>query len=383
MNIKKNLGFYYRLVQQYRKNKAVFDRLLKLEHHPLTYYSVLNKALIEERDVIQATMAGDIVIVKDIIGNLQLTALVDELCRDHFDHGYENLENIHATKTLHEMIDCALQVKDALPTLVIQSSIMQRLLAPHSETFFLEQQPNFRLHLPYSTVSQNEDYIESRIGRGKLNPHGQHKDSWRYHPQNTINVWIALTHATEKNGLSLLPKSSEYHAKFNADEREIDPRVKTYPALQYVTNLDPGDALIFHAELLHGSIINTTNKTRAALSMRCTLDKPEFHKKYQYNYIKVDKGYFNNLTKEKLSPQGRFEPKSQSLSCLAFDERGSELQPQSYDESHIYIKTLGETRRFPRKCPHAGADLLNGELDESGKLICPSHRLCFHGEVCN
>ena len=35
-----------------------------------------------------------------------------------------------------------------------------------------------------------------------------------------------------------------------------------------------------------------------------------------------------------------------------------------------------------RKCPHAGADMMNGELNNKGELLCPSHRMCLAGKVC-
>ncbi|MBU2870947.1 phytanoyl-CoA dioxygenase family protein [Colwellia sp. E2M01] len=259
---------------------------------------------------------------------------------------------------------------------------MKRLLEPHVSAPYVELQPNFRLHLPYKIVKNHEQFIESRMGRGKLNPHGQHKDSWRYHPKNTINVWLALTPANKNNGLSILPNSAEYHPKFDVDKQEIAAGVKTYPVQQYISDMAAGDALLFKAELLHGSIINTSEKTRATLSMRCTTTKPNFHKKVVYNYIKISSKKFDNLSFDKLKPIGKFEPASTDCTFALAEEKKTSIKPIEYDENYIKIDIKGEIYSFPRWCSHAGTDLLNGELDDNGHLLCPSHRLCHLGKRC-
>jgi hypothetical protein len=292
------------------------------------------------------------------------------------------LGDIHNLKTVEQIVDDALAVRHSVPTLILQSSIMKRILDPHIKASYIELQPNLRLHLPYGKVKQHEAYVESRMGRGKLNPHGQHKDSWRSHPKNTINVWVAMSEANDKNGLALLPQSSEYQPRFDDGLQEIADGVKTYPSQQYTTDMQPGDAIIFQAELVHGSIINMTKKTRVALSMRCTPTEPEFHKRVTYNYIKVEGGKFDNLSKGKLFNHGDFEPLSRDSVFEPVEARNSSIMPVEYDDNHIKLEVNGQVKLFPRRCPHAGTDLLNGELDDNGQLLCPSHRMCIAGKPC-
>jgi len=260
---------------------------------------------------------------------------------------------------------------------------MKRLLAPHVASPYIELQPNFRLHLPYKEIKDHEALIESKMGRGKLNPHGQHKDSWRYHPKNTINIWLSLTQATQDNGLAILPQSADYQPKFDIKKQEIANGIKTYPIQQYVSQMNPGDALIFKAELLHGSIINTSDKTRATLSMRCTTEKPEFHKKVIYNYIKVKANKFENLSLEKLTASGTFEPESVDTIFAPAEKKQTSIQPIEFDDKTIKIMFKKTIYSYPRWCSHAGTDLLNGELDAHGNLLCPSHRLCHLAKRCN
>ncbi|MCJ8269401.1 MAG: phytanoyl-CoA dioxygenase family protein [Psychrosphaera sp.] len=381
--LRKKLGFYYRFIKQYHKNKSVFNQLIDLQQYPLSYYSHLQQQSIFEGDVISAVERGDVIIIKDLIGQLQLGDKFQALSKQFFDLDVDQLGDIHTLKNVEQIVDDALAVRHSVPSLILQSSIMKRLLEPHVNALYLELMPNLRLHLPYAKVKAYEQYVESRMGRGKLNPHGQHKDSWRYHPKNTINVWVALSEATDKNGMSMLPQSADYMPRFDVNLQEIASGVKTYPSQHYVTDLASGDALMFKAELLHGSIINMSKRTRVALSMRCTTTAPQFHKRLVYNYIKVENGQFDNLSKGKLSASGDFEPQSTDSIFQPAESKNTSIIPVEYDDTQIKLTINGQLKTFPRKCPHAGTDLLNGELNEKGQLMCPSHRMCIAGKPCD
>jgi ectoine hydroxylase-related dioxygenase (phytanoyl-CoA dioxygenase family) len=381
-SVRKFIGRYYRLLQQYSKNKQVFNQLIDLSSYSIRYFSILQQQEVPESQVMALVESGDIIKVNNLIGQLQLQQHFNAITKQYFDLDFEQLSEIHQQQSIEQVIDNSLNAKDSLAALVLQSSIMHRLLQPHSQTSYLELQPNLRLHLPYSQVKAKEAYIEARMGRGKINPHGQHKDSWRYHPKNTLNVWVAMTAANAKNGLAILPKSASYYPKYSASEREMEPGMKTYPSLQYVTDLTPGDALIFHAELLHGSVINMTRQTRVALSMRCTIKEPEFHQHTQPNYIKVAEGRFDNLSWAKLRRKGGFVPESSDHLYAPLEKHNSSIKPVEIDDDKIILAVNGELKSFPRRCPHAGTDMLNGELNDQGQLICPSHRMCLSGKPC-
>ena len=76
-----------------------------------------------------------------------------------------------------------------------------------------------------------------------MSPHGPHKDSWRYHPHNTINVWAALSDATPLNGMMIIPHTVDYSPKFA--NNEIIYGCDTYPEKQYITQMKSGDVLLF------------------------------------------------------------------------------------------------------------------------------------------
>lgn len=363
-------------------NKRIFNSIIDLSSYRLSYYSVLLDRTILEDEVIKQVLDGDIVICENLVECLNLSEQIESLCRQYYGIGYSDLSEIHKKRSVEEIIDSSIKAKNSALCLKIQSSIMSRLLAPHSKRFFLELHPNLRLHLPYQYIIDKIAYIEKRMGRGKLNPHGQHKDSWRFHPENTLNVWLSLTDSTNKNGLAILPKSANYMPKYDVNQQEISPSVKTYPSQQFVTNIKKGTALFFKAELLHGSIINTTEKTRVAFSMRCTIDEPKFHRTFQHNYIKVDNNRFGNLTIAKILGRHKFITPSRDSHFEPCESLDTHLRVTSFDEKRINIEIKGELKNFPRYCPHAGTDLLFGELDKNGNLLCPSHRMCIKSLAC-
>ena len=381
-SVRKFLGRCYRIPLQYAKNRQVFKKIIDLSSYSITYYSILQQRIVSETDVMGLVESGDIIKVNNLIGQLQLQPRLDALSKQYFNIDYEQLSDIHKFQSVEQVVDNSLSAKDSTAALVLQTSIMYRLLQPHTQSSYLELQPNLRLHLPYSKVKSKEAYIESKMGRGKINPHGQHKDSWRFHPKNTLNVWVSLTEANDKNGMAILPQSANYHPKYNAIEREMVPGMKTYPSLQYVTDMAAGDALIFHAELLHGSIINMSHQTRAAFSMRCTMSKPEFHRDKQYNYIKVQNKRFSNLSWAKIWSIGSFVSESKDYLYAPLEKHNSSITPVEIDDNKIKLMVNGQLKSFPRKCPHAGADMMNGELNNKGELLCPSHRMCLAGKVC-
>ena len=82
------------------------------------------------------------------------------------------------------------------------------------DNIFIELRPNIRLHPPYDFSRRYTNQIESKIGTGQMTTHSVHKDSWYFHPKNTLNVWVALTKTSDLSGLSVLENSQDYYPKF-------------------------------------------------------------------------------------------------------------------------------------------------------------------------
>lgn len=314
---------------------------------------------------------GHILLAKDFLNNAGLIGDFREVMSSAYGIPYDDLDRIHELLTIDQILDVTEKLKMDERILQLECSIFYGLFG-HSPELYAELMPNLRPHVPYHTVRGKEAEIEARVGRGKMNAHGPHKDSWRFHPSNTINVWLALSDVNPLNGMMLVPHSTDYLPKFA--DNEIVPGCDTYPDRQYLTQMNSGDALLFRAELMHGSILNQTDKTRFAFSMRCTVEEPDFHRDFMYNYVRISPSY-SNLTKLKLSAKSSFEPASRDDYFVDFGPQARPLREISREENgQLVVNTPDGEKTFCARCPHQGVPLRDGRL-ENGKIVCAQHQL--------
>jgi hypothetical protein len=340
------------------------------------FFSVKLNRNIDQSEIPDMVLSGDIIIAKDLTGNLGLNPTIDSILQSAYGVSLGEIDKIHDRLSTQEILSKTEKLKLSSPVLKLEADILKSLFSKNKE-LFIELMPNLRAHIPYRLTLKNESEIEKKVGRGKMNAHGPHKDSWRYHPRNTINVWVSFSKSTSLNGMFVLPDSLDYYPSFA--NNEIVPGCEIYPDKEYITDLDSGDAVIFAAELLHGSILNQTSSTRFAFSMRCSVSKPEFHKNFMYNYIQVAPS-FSNLTLDKILSQNLFKPGSEQTCSPSIESEMPKLKVVESTNKHLIIKTNNGLKRFSRYCPHKGIDLINGYL-ENDKLVCPQHRLRVNG-VC-
>ena len=144
-------------------------------------------------------------------------------------------------------------------------------------------------------------------------------------------------------------------------------------------DLEPGDLVVFLAELMHGSIINQTNDTRYTLSMRLSTTMPNSHidKLYWYDDLRINKDKAN--LKRVTIGEGSFNP----ASIHSDKYNGANIQDSKYkliqENSHIRVEdvTNGQCMgKFSKKCPHQGVNLMGGHYcAERNGLVCPAHRM--------
>lgn len=332
---------------------------------------VMSGETVSQSDVLKKLEAGHILLAKDFLNNTGLTKDFAEVMSGSYGIPYEDLNRIHELLTIDQILDVTEKLKMDERILGLECSIFYGLFG-YAPELYAELMPNLRPHVPYNTVRGKEEEIEARVGRGKMNAHGPHKDSWRFHPSNTINVWLALSDVTPLNGMMLVPHSVDYLPKFA--DNEIVPGCDTYPERQYLTQMNSGDALLFRAEVMHGSILNQTEKTRFAFSMRCTVEEPDFHRDFMYNYVRISPSY-SNLTKLKLSAKSSFEPASRDDFFIDFGPQSRPLREISREENgNLIVQTPDGEKSFCARCPHQGVPLRDGRL-ENGKIVCSQHQL--------
>jgi hypothetical protein len=332
---------------------------------------VISGETVPQADVLKKLDAGHILLAKDFLNNTGLTKDFTSVMSGAYGIPYEDLHRIHELLTIDQILDVTEKLKMDERILGLECSIFYGLFG-YSPELYAELMPNLRPHVPYNTVRGKEQEIEARVGRGKMNAHGPHKDSWRFHPSNTINVWLALSDVTPLNGMMLVPHSTDYLPKFA--DNEIVPGCDTYPERQYLTQMSTGDALLFRAELMHGSILNQTENTRFAFSMRCTVEEPDFHRDFMYNYVRIAPS-FSNLTRLKVAARSSFEPASRDESFADFGPQERPLREISREENgELIVNTPEGEKTFCARCPHQGVPLRDGRL-ENGRIVCSQHQL--------
>ena len=332
---------------------------------------VISGETVPQADVLKKLDAGHILLAKDFLNNTGLTKDFASVMSGAYGIPFEDLHRIHELLTIDQILDVTEKLKMDERILGLECSIFYGLFG-YSPELYAELMPNLRPHVPYNTVRGKEQEIEARVGRGKMNAHGPHKDSWRFHPSNTINVWLALSDVTPLNGMMLVPHSTDYLPKFA--DNEIVPGCDTYPERQYLTQMSTGDALLFRAELMHGSILNQTENTRFAFSMRCTVEEPDFHRDFMYNYVRIAPS-FSNLTRLKVAARSSFEPASRDESFADFGPQERPLREISREENgELIVNTPEGEKTFCARCPHQGVPLRDGRL-ENGRIVCSQHQL--------
>lgn len=335
------------------------------------FMDVMSGETIPREQVLAKLDAGHILVAKDFLNLTGLTADFATVMSGAYGIAYEDLGRLHELKSIDHILDVTEKLKMDERILQLECSIFFGLFG-HSPELYAELMPNLRPHVPYKTVQGKEEEIEARVGRGKMNAHGPHKDSWRFHPSNTINVWAALSQVTPLNGMMLVPHSASYQPKFA--NNEIVPGCDTYPERQYLTEMNTGDVLLFRAELMHGSVLNQTDQTRFAFSMRCTVAEPDFHRDFMYNYVRIAPS-FSNLTKLKITARSSFEPASRDEFFTEFGPQERTLRDTAREvDGKLVVQTPDGEKTFCARCPHQGVSLREGRL-ENGRIVCSQHQL--------
>ena len=319
--------------------------------------------------------------------------------------------------------------------------------------FFIDQSLNFRFHYPYENEkksklsrkifrclnlknyrnpekefnlakekSKNYKLDESDVSKinyfktnnNSLYLHSPHRDTWFAHSTEGTNFWWGISNVTDLNGMMLFTKVSNYDL-----EHEINPAyVKDlYNLGKYVVpNLNSGDLLLFDAEILHASKINTSNDTRVVFSGRVNITEPKFYKytrqvkePYWLNSEDVKLGNFSNPLVFKREKKNIVKKKIKKLTKnkikkLKFNEKliknkkykikkiskkkddSFKLLLEFKNKKIALIKNKKNIYAFEALCPHLGYNLINSD-EREGKVQCQGHGLEFDlklgSSICN
>jgi len=132
---------------------------------------------------------------------------------------------------------------------------------------------------PIIKYPKKKKFVNNVVGFRVVRPN--EKIVAKFHSESTYGIhcftlWIPLTGYNSKYTLKIIPKShlfrhQEKNIIFNKEFSTAKIFKKKYidrfgPSLR--PNLNPGDAIFFHPDLIHGNSKNLGNKTRVNLEMR-------------------------------------------------------------------------------------------------------------------
>lgn len=236
--------------------------------------------------------------------------------------------------------------------------------------------------------------------------HGPHLDTWTGHSREGVNLWWAIGDVVEENSMFF------YFGLFG-EPLEPDPTslyLKAGQPLPKPTpmSLEAGEMIVFNPEVLHGTHLNVSGRTRVAASMRINARAPKFDptcfyaREFWHSSTDLEAGRLDEVVRfaraENLAdpvppPPGVSRPTAprvtlpQPLTADAWTDvcaadavpgTGGKLIVEDADGAPVLlvVRTAGGLRAVGARCPHLGTQLSDGFHDD-GAIHCPAHAMRF------
>lgn len=235
--------------------------------------------------------------------------------------------------------------------------------------------------------------------------HGPHQDTWTGHSRDGINLWWAMENTVPENSMVFYPEY--WGQKPQPDPRSLYLHAGYPLGAPKAMQLARGELLVFNPEILHGTHLNVSNKTRVAVSLRINPDRPTFSRycfyarEYWQSSTNIEAGKFDEIvyferTKNFMDPtkdHNEFDaPKDPEPLKVAgtvasgadIELGGVELFPLKkkvlveLDDKSLIVMRNGETQwdAIDSRCPHLGVSLMDGNSDDSS-IYCPGCAVKF------
>ena len=364
--------------------------------------------------VIARTLVGELIVVRKGMQDLELfdqsvdlvINSIEAVCGSDVAAAVkrDGVEKIHVHVALDqvEAVYANARVELALKMPAVTAKTFESLGV--KQDFYVHDASLIRLMMPYDVMESKQKEFQKHLG--KLTLHGPHHDHYQNVPINAINTWTAVGRVDSDNGMLIFP--DVWGKNLPLENGEIRP--DQHLGRPITLDMNPGDILIFHSNHMHASRINSTNETRVVLTNRICLDKPEYpdaarpQKYFLSSAFPADldlsaifslKGFVGDKRKHLKTGLSKAVHKIATKVGLDFvkypvetstaislepiaitqlDEQLSEGQIAVVDDKTCATKVDGKVISFGRKCPHQGADLALGFI-ENGKVFCPHHGL--------
>lgn len=192
-------------------------------------------------------------------------------------------EKMHEVCTAKEIYETNVKLTEhCKPVLAELTENFVRSILKHEGDLFIDNLPIVRFYVPHDFYNDHKSIFENR--RGFLKIQGPHHDTWFGHALDGCNLWMALGRVKNGNSLSVYPEMWGKYVEHDGTEKM--PKTENLgPAVNF--ELNPGDLLLFHGELVHASELNITDETRFVMTSRFSLKAPKF--KYGGNHPWITK----------------------------------------------------------------------------------------------
>jgi nitrite reductase/ring-hydroxylating ferredoxin subunit len=369
----------------------------------------------ETKGIHEAVLNGQVVILRGALKQLGLLKKLEDASFEGLTKasGPEVTERVRAAgfDRIHEIVDAEdiPKVTEAIYQVMkgnaagFLKDFVQTVFGT-TKAFYFEREPNVRFHIPYDLSApkrqQYEQFARQR-GQGKVTAHGPHRDSWLNCPDNAVNAWVAVGPVRPGNGMTFF---FDGYGKPMAHSEKGEITLDVNPGRPVALDLEPGDMVLFHDDHLHGSELNRTDATRYVVSFRITFDKPHFPNGHFHTYVHSDwvEGPLQAWAEYPANAQWSFVSyRAQKMmrrllrpvlkGKTAKPEKGlADQEPRTLKVVELPVGTIravsshtcvarmedGKVVAFSRRCPHQGADLANGSVQD-GTIACPWHNLTF------
>ena len=142
---------------------------------------------------------------------------------------------------------------------------------------------------------QNFEIFAKPKKTGKRVPFHQDNFYWNIKNQKAANLWIALNKVDQNNGGLIYFKGShkiglQKHVKSNiaGSSQKIQKSVIDKINLKKISpKLNPGDCILHHCNVVHGSNNNRSKRNRLSIAIRLVSKNSKIDQKKMKNYLKL------------------------------------------------------------------------------------------------
>jgi len=229
--------------------------------------------------------------------------------------------------------------------------------------------------------------------------HAPHLDSWLGQPMSSLSVWLAIAGVDRDNSLCLYPDTFGKTLPFNGSQFLGTGFCLPKPLRP---DLADGDLFVFSTDILHGSQVNVSDKTRIALTTRIDPGTPTFSKdslwfvQRWYSSTGIERRRWRHTivraaqhsverpqdaiglqSSQTVTIARAFQPnESYEIGPSTLIPDGGKIAVQFDNRRVLIVRDDGRLYATSAMCPHEGYRIDEG-YHEGCTLVCPGHGLEF------